>query len=971
MPTPIQRLTVQQFIDTLAATSLTRRIDAVHVHHTFRPRRVDFRGLATIEAMRRFHMETNGWSDIAQHLTIDPTGHVWTGRDWNRPPASSSGRNGTAAQGPFMFEMIGDFDIGQEVLGGAQRSAAVDVIAALLRQYGLTVSDIQFHRDLGSPKTCPGTGVDKHLLQEEVTRRLTTLPPAAPVSAGASTTAKPFGAEHVLGRAPRAPQFIEERADAEVPEDGLAADAIADMSRSAVAARQARQALALRPRGEARAEDAKYHMLRAHVVNLSLGELSEAGLFVMKPGALEGIVEGIRQYAVAAGTPHVMLHAHGGLVGERGALDYALAMKDWWLTHGVYPVFFVWETGLFEILRQFVAGPRAAPRDVFDFTSDLALEMLAKIPGTAVWSGMKESARRASATDVGEGFAGGARMFAELLVPALEKLKDAGTAVSLHAVGHSAGTIFHAHLLPVMHELGAEVSSLSFLAPAIRVDLFKEKLGTLVVPDAGGDKAIERFFVLTMEEDAERSDHCWQIYRKSLLYFVSNSFEGLRRKPLLGLQQSIRKDAELRDLFGVDRKGRPVAGAAPHGTLYLSFAKGNEPSELTRSLAHGCFDNDPFTMSTVLRRIRGVADQPPLGRDDFPFKANETCGFDARVARVFDVPVGPDFRGGRFVHPGPPSAGAERPSGSGNRRALCVGINQYRQRPLAGCVADSRLWGETLEALGFSVTYLLDHQATRDAIVRGLDSLVSATGPGDIAVFQYAGHGSQVPDDDGDESDTFDEVFVPVDYHAGALLLDDDLAAILQTLQSGALMTLFMDCCHSGTNSRFAPSIRPLVTADERVRFLPLDVEVQEAHHIARRRGLGPHRSSAETSLPGVVHFAACQDDEFAWESAGQGDFTAAAVPRLRDATLGGQSNQAFLTAVSTTVASRGRQHPLLMPTDGRLSQGALLAPLAPTTAGNAGPNDQAGAALSDDAALAAQLEGMARLLRRRARHGA
>ena len=34
---------------------LTRKIGAVHVHHTWRPRRQDFRGLATVEAMRKFH----------------------------------------------------------------------------------------------------------------------------------------------------------------------------------------------------------------------------------------------------------------------------------------------------------------------------------------------------------------------------------------------------------------------------------------------------------------------------------------------------------------------------------------------------------------------------------------------------------------------------------------------------------------------------------------------------------------------------------------------------------------------------------------------------------------------------------------------------------------------------------------------------------------------------------------------------
>jgi len=84
MSTPSRRLSVPEFSHLLGATVLTRRIAAVHVHHTL-PRRRDFRGTATIEAMRRYHVDTNHWADIAQHLTIDPEGCVWMGRDWNRP----------------------------------------------------------------------------------------------------------------------------------------------------------------------------------------------------------------------------------------------------------------------------------------------------------------------------------------------------------------------------------------------------------------------------------------------------------------------------------------------------------------------------------------------------------------------------------------------------------------------------------------------------------------------------------------------------------------------------------------------------------------------------------------------------------------------------------------------------------------------------------------------------------------------
>ena len=75
-------------------------------------------------------------------------------------------------------------------------------------------------------------------------------------------------------------------------------------------------------------------------------------------------------------------------MGETDALGYARQMHRWWLERGVYPVFFAWESDLLEILRQYVVGPR----DIFDFTTDPAIEVAAKPFGTLAWSGMKDSA---------------------------------------------------------------------------------------------------------------------------------------------------------------------------------------------------------------------------------------------------------------------------------------------------------------------------------------------------------------------------------------------------------------------------------------------------------------------------------------------------------------------------------------------------------------------------------------------------
>src|SRR5690349_2182635 len=129
MPRPFRPLSIRQFAE-LLAKPLERQITEIHMHHTWRPNHAADRGLASIEAMYRFHTgPQNGWSDIAQHVTIAADGTIWTGRDWNRPPASSGGANGSKTEGPFMFETIGDFDKDKDTLNGRQLDAVLHVIA--------------------------------------------------------------------------------------------------------------------------------------------------------------------------------------------------------------------------------------------------------------------------------------------------------------------------------------------------------------------------------------------------------------------------------------------------------------------------------------------------------------------------------------------------------------------------------------------------------------------------------------------------------------------------------------------------------------------------------------------------------------------------------------------------------------------------------------------------------------------------
>ena len=187
---------------------------------------------------------------------------------------------------------------------------------------------------------------------------------------------------------------------------------------------------------------------------------------------------------------------------------------------------------------------------------------------------------------------------------------------------------------------------------------------------------------------------------------------------------------------------------------------------------------------------------------------------------------------------------------------------------------------------------------------------------------------------------------MPIDVDSGALLLDDDLAEVYARLPRGAVLTLFMDCCHSGTNSRFAPRAAATATGRERRRFLPLSPWLEQAHRLFRSRMAPASRAAnaATASLDGIVHVAACQDNQYAYELDGAGNFTRIAAAALVDAVHRGETNEAFVARMASAVEALGNpQTPGLMKLPAGLTNLPLLA------GGSAGrpaqPGPSAGAA--------------------------
>ncbi|CAK9163132.1 unnamed protein product [Ilex paraguariensis] len=89
---------------------------------------------------------------------------------------------------------------------------------------------------------------------------------------------------------------------------------------------------------------------------------------------------------------------------------------------------------------------------------------------------------------------------------------------------------------------------------------------------------------------------------------------------------------------------------------------------------------------------------------------------------------------------------------------------------------------------------------TRYNMTMALHWLVGGCQSGDSLVFHYSGHGSQVPDTNGDEIDGYDEALCPVDYQTKGKILDDEINAIIvRPLPPGARLHAIIDTCNSGT----------------------------------------------------------------------------------------------------------------------------------------------------------------------------
>ena len=287
---------------------------------------------------------------------------------------------------------------------------------------------------------------------------------------------------------------------------------------------------------------------------------------------------------------------------------------------------------------------------------------------------------------------------------------------------------------------------------------------------------------------------------------------------------------------------------------------------------------------------------------------------------------------------------------------LQVGIGKYLHSPtwatLRGAVNDVVEMRKVLESDRYNVppaniVMLTDEQGTKAKIFEAFQTHLVAearehfekTNRRDaVVMFEFSGHGSQVPDVDGDEDDHLDETLVTYDSEDAPGknfdITDDEIFALTSELRryTDNIVYIF-DSCHSGSGTRDAEDVRRLPQR----KTVPVPVMGVGA---ATRSGTDKPKDDPDTGVlpPGddYIVITAARSGELAsqrncFEECGQtktpivfGNLTFYLVDELKQARSDTSYRELMENVTRRVVAERPTQTPQLEGDKSRFVFGAL-----------------------------------------------
>jgi hypothetical protein len=323
------------------------------------------------------------------------------------------------------------------------------------------------------------------------------------------------------------------------------------------------------------------HAIRNHYIHIDDGQFDPKGDYDSREEEVQEIIQTAVTGNENAPPKHILLYAHGGLNSIKASAARVGKWRPVFQANDIHEIHFIWETGLWAELRDVLLGKQEFVTKRAGGPSgwwDLLIERTTRPLGHPVWKEMISDAELAFE----ENKAGTKTL--TMLSATLKTLPEEKRP-RLHLVGHSAGSIWFSHLLDRWKKVDAPpIDTLILFAPACTHQLFEDRIR----PALRGGRVVQHLHHFILDDKTECDDNVALVYRKSLLYLVSRSYQ---------------KRGEVVPLMGME-KYLPLPDQGVHKRLSTYNTRDNP--DVTKSSSHGGFDNDGATMNSMLRFVLGA-----------------------------------------------------------------------------------------------------------------------------------------------------------------------------------------------------------------------------------------------------------------------------------------------------------------------------------------------------------------------------
>jgi hypothetical protein len=154
-------------------------LNKMTIHHTAAVLGDNSNAPDRLRQHQHYHQDTQGWIDIAYHVSVDRKGNIYRLRDPHFVGNTATSYDPT---GHFLVVCEGNFD--EEEVTEEQLNGAALAFAWAAQQFDISPETLAGHRDNSHDTSCPGASLYTHVTDGDLRQRVEGLVAAGPVELG-------------------------------------------------------------------------------------------------------------------------------------------------------------------------------------------------------------------------------------------------------------------------------------------------------------------------------------------------------------------------------------------------------------------------------------------------------------------------------------------------------------------------------------------------------------------------------------------------------------------------------------------------------------------------------------------------------------------------------------------------------------------------------------------------------------------